>query len=287
LLQHGNDNVQLSLVAQAERNKRIACWLWLLPVALLAPTIAFIVLFAQDETNAVWLALMIVSVVLWACAVVVPCAVMSSTAETLKRRLRERRIETESFLYSASFADDPSYWLKWVDFAWGVGQLKSVAGSFICLLIFGAGGVPLVLYLVEDKDKVSPLVYLYIALGIGGGILLLHALIALLITRTRRRLRGACAAERRLVVFEDALFCGPLYVQWPVPATAVRHLVGFLIHDDDARGLSLLSVVLQTATPNGAVHVASHHFPLPRGSVHNDELTRIFADIFEKSKLRR
>lgn len=270
---------QMQLVEKAERTRRLACWLWLLPVVALAPTIAFIVMFARDTSSALWMALMIVSIVLWAFTVVLPCAIIQSVAASLKHAIRRARIEAGEYVYSTVL--EPEYWVRYCRHSWGKKRTRNIICAFVASLIFFGGGTPLCVYVIlvaKGEDDISKHTEFigYIAAGVIGGIVLLFGMIALAEWRRRSLL---LRSDRRLVLFEDALICGTLYLEWPMPPTSHNHIVGFLMVNDPASQLDLLTVVRQSMMTNGRPITTKHVFPLPPGAVADDELAATFGRV--------
>lgn len=270
---------QLRLVERAERTRRLACWMWLLPVVALAPTIAFIVTFARDTESSLWMALMIVSIVLWAFTVVLPCAIIQSAAASLKHAVRRARIEAGEFVYSTVL--EPEYWVRYCRHSWGKTRTRSIICAFVVLLIVLGGGTPLGVYVIllaKGDEKISQHTEFigYIAAGVIGGVVLLFGAIALAEWRRRSQL---LRSDRRLVLFEDALICGTLYLEWPMPPTTDNHIVGFLMVSDPASQLELLTVIRQTTMTNGRPLTTKHVFPLPPGAVADDDLAATFGRV--------
>jgi hypothetical protein len=82
------DPVEATLITRAAQNRRRAWWLCVVPIILLAPAIAFVVVFTQDTTSTIYLSLMVTTLVLWTLAIIVPCVWLRR--ETYRTHFRSR-----------------------------------------------------------------------------------------------------------------------------------------------------------------------------------------------------
>lgn len=262
LLRRGTDAdaVQVSLLDRATRLRRIGCWLWLGPVLLLAPFVAFVVLFAQDTSNALWMGLMIAFIFLWAASLFVPCVVLQVAASKLKKDLRLRRIATKEYLFFAAF--DEAVWTQYVEHEWGWPRAKKFLKQCACAFPLAAATAPLAVYLkslTEHKDySPEPLLYAYASAG-GAGLVLLGAVLGLA-TLWRVKVSMRDCAEKRLVLFADAVICGTQYVEFGAASRAVRIDIEVV---EAAGGMRILTVERIVAV-NGKSKNVTSRFPLPR-----------------------